>query len=337
MPKEKEIDVYCIEESILPKLFKKFSNSKDEIKFNFLKQNSIKPMIKSNKKIFIFEEKSYLESFELYDKLTSKYGKNPITIIISSNNEIFNVVKWMRKGVYDYLVKNDLTKDTFFNSIKSSLEYMNNKITTKKSEIKNDNYKPIEIPCNTKWDAMENNNYYDMSLIMIEIILNKNNSLHYTKSSIEFIYSYLKEEAKRKACIFGGRLWFWINNTGVLVFHFGDRISNSVLAAIDFYNNFFQICVEKLKLKEVLHFKIGIHDGNGIFNRISTQNITSDIINSLSHLTKKHIKENCLNITDQVFQNLSIRLKPYFKSIGTFENKKIYQYEFFDYQNKNYT
>jgi hypothetical protein len=185
------------------------------------------------------------------------------------------------------------------------------------------------LPLNPDWNKLNNNENYDLSIVMTEIIIGSNK--RYSKSTIDKIYNMFKIEVNKISNIFGGKLWFWNNNFGVSVFHFGDMVSCSALAAISFYNNFFQMCIERIKLKEVLNFKIGINEGNGIFHSINTDQITSDVINRVTHLTKKYTKLNCLSITDNVYKKLNQRLKLTFHEAGKFQNKEVYQYNFFDY------
>ena len=328
---DNKIDVYILDNSNLKETLDKLNKDKSN-NFNFIKQTKIDFRNKKSSKIIIFEEKSYIESSALFDKIIKNYRKKPASILISSNKEVFNVVNWMRKGASDYLIKGDFTKEILLNSIKGSIElYKPDKKITKKDKSDKFHYTPIIIPSSTNWGSLVNDQKYDIAVVMIETFLQKEIEAKYSKAAIEDIYLQVKLEAKKMAQLFGGKLWLWHNNFGVLVFHFGDYIDCACLAGISFYHNFFLFCVEQLKLREIFHFKIGLNEGYGIFNNKNTENITSHVINTLSHLTKKHTKDCCFNITGNTYKKLNKRLLPHFHNTGTFDNNKIYKYKFYEY------
>ena len=330
------IDVYHLDNSNLQNFFKKIIGNDDKININFIKQSEIdkKKSLKNN--IVIFEEDNYLISIELFQKIISKYKKEPVSIILSKNNEIFNVVQWMRKGATDYLVKGDFNKENFINTMNGSLEFILNKNPDVKEKHKSISFKPIIISKNVSWENLKNNESYHLSLVMIEIILREKDSGQYSKSIIDKIFFEIRNEINKISKMFGGKLWYWNNNYGVIAFYFDDKINCSILAAIYFYTHFFQICLEILKLNNIPHFKIGINEGKTVFNYINTGEITSSIINSLSHLTKKHTDKDCLNISENVYKKLNPRLKNYFLKIRNNNNNDIlYQYQFYKYPSKS--
>ena len=327
MSKPITVDFYYLEDSTLLEYFK--SLGINDIKFNYIKQNDFDGKPKSGSNVIFFEEDSYVTSLELFQSILSAYKIKSAAIIFSSNKDIFNVIQWMRKGASDYLLINKLKKDIIENSIKSSLDYINYDKGAPKKSIDTSKFPLIKIPDQIDWHSLDDNSNYDLAIVMFEVIIK--NQDRYSKSFIEGIYKEIKAETGRIASIYGGKLWFWSNNFGAAVFYFENYIDCSVLSAINFYNNFFLFCIEKLSLKEVLDFKIVINEGNCIFNNTNTDHITSDVINTLTHITKKFTKNNCLNITENVFKKLNPRLKTNFLVIEKFQKNKIYQYKFFDY------
>lgn len=323
------IDIYLLENSMI-KNFLLGLLDKKKYKINIIDQSKINFEEEKINRIVLFEEDSFLTSSDLFRKILECYKKKPASIIVSNINEVFNVVRWMRIGASDYLLKTGLSNEKLMNSIEGSIEYTENRksLAKIKKEVKAKNPN-IVLPININWKTLKNDDNYDLAVVMIEININSDN--RYSKSSIDNIYNMFKMEINKIANMFGGKLWFWSNNFGTLVFHFGDLVNCSTLSAITFYNGFFQMCIEKLKLKEVLNFKICINEGNGIFNNNNTEHITSDVINRLTHLTRKYTKNNCLNITDNVYKKLNPRLKNFFHELGKFQNKKVYQYRFFNY------
>lgn len=305
--------------------------TKNDVVVNFIDQSNFKVTKNRKLEVILFEEDSFLNSIDLYEKIIKCYKKKPASIILSTNNDIYNVVRWMRKGASDYLVKESFNKTILVNSMLSSIAFMNmDSINT--VSLKETKYEPLQIPKNVNWEKLTNNKNYDLALIMFELVLSEKYKSRYTKSTIEMICNQIKKEVDNIVRFFGGKLWYWINNFGVFVFHFGNRVDCATLAAITIYNNFFMICIEKLKLKEVIDFKIAINSGYGIFHNSNTESITSDLINSLSHLTKKYTKTFSFNITDNTYKDLSTRLKNHFCFAEKYDSKKIYRYKYFDYE-----
>ncbi len=330
MNKVIELDVYHLKKSNIKTAIRKMFGTKNNIVVNFIDQSSFEATKNRRQEVILFEEDSFLNSIDQYEKIIKCYKKKPASIILSTNSDIYNVVRWMRKGASDYLLKESFNKTILVNSILSSVAFMNMG-STNTVNLKEKKYEPLQIPKNVNWDKLSNNKNYDLALIMFELVISEKYKSRYTKSTIEMICNQIKKEVDNIVRFFGGKLWYWINNFGVFVFHFGNRVDCAALAAITVYNNFFKICIEKLKLKEVIDFKIGINSGYGIFHNSNTETITSDLINSLSHLTKKHTKIFCLNITDNAYKDLNARLKKHFRYTDKFDGKKIYKYEYFDY------
>jgi len=329
------IDVYYLTDSTLPDYLLNLIGKDKTISFNFINQEKIKQKKCVKGDIIIFEEDTFLTSIEIFKKIISFYDKkkNP-AIIISNNRDTFNVVQWMRKGASNYLVKGIITKNNFINSLYDSLHFILKKKTIfKADEIsgKNSGFAPVVVP-KSDWGFLQNYSSYDLSMLMIEINLDDTSIGELSKDAIDSIYQNLRNVINSIAKMFGGRLWFWQNNCGTAIFFFGEKINLSVLSAIYFYTHFFQICTEKLKLQKLPHFKIACHEGNTIYHYKNTEGITSSCINFLAHIIKKFSKSDKFYITENIYENLNQRLKNYFSFQNNFQNKKIFQYRYFDYQ-----
>jgi len=310
--------------------------SDKEYNMNYFSFDDLDKKVPKKADFIIFEEEdSYISSSGHFDRLLGIHKKFPPVIAIIGNKEIINIVRWMRKGASDCLWIGDLNKDVLLNSIKESTEYSSVKAKKAKKESGRGSNslslrKPINIPKDNKWNDLIDNNYYNLCLVMIETSFDKTGIGRYSPGAIEKIYHKIRSEAESLSSRFGGKNWFWSNNFGMQVFHFGDRADCAVLSAITFFVRFFIFCIEKLGLEEVLNIRIGIHDGKGVYKKTKTDQITSDIINSVNHLTLQHTKNNMLNITKDVFDKLSDNLKLYFKKAGSFDGRDIYSYHFYD-------
>ncbi|HPO49008.1 MAG TPA: hypothetical protein PLO89_01660 [Spirochaetota bacterium] len=322
------LDFYCSNDSFLTKIIPPFLEDCDFL-CNFfevekLTQNNGDRM--NSEVVFLEEDDSFVCSSDFFENIISKYNNKPPIIIISSNNEVFNVVKWMRKGASDYLLKNELTKDILLNSINDSLTYIKKDNPSCNILDQNEDYinGRIVLPTNFDWNSLLDNQYYEMAPVMLTINFDKDFLSRYSKSSIEKIYENIKNEISLISSKFGGRIWVSQNNSFILSFYFGDYINCSALFGIYFFNRFFLLCVEKLKLDEVLKLKMSIHAGNCLFHKTNTEQITSDVINSLVHIENQYNTDGNIAVSETVYKNLSKRLSKFFSFEGEFEGKKIY-------------
>lgn len=325
------VDVYLIKESRLDKKIEQFTKN-SEISHNFLSYDEIDELqyTKRSCDVIIIEEyDSFVDTVDIFDKLVSLYENSLAIIIISNNSDIYNVVKWMRKGASDYILKNLFNEEIFYNSINGSLEFVNKALTPKESNNQSyNNYANdrISLPTNFDWNNLPDNEAYDMSLVMISFNIEKELVSRYSKNSIEKLYDILKNEISVMSQKFGGKIWVVQPNSLILSFHFGDYINASVLFALYFFNRFFLLCLEKLKLDEILYVKLSVHAGNCFFHKTNTEQITSDVINSLVHLETQYNSFGNLVISESVYDKLSQRVSSYFEYSDIFENKKIYSY-----------
>lgn len=326
------IDVYYLPESQI-ELKLRLIEKADNFKFNFINLLKEPYKVTPNCELIIFEEEnSYIYSVDLYSKVISLYEIQPASIIVLTSREIFNVVRWIRKGASDCIWIKDFTHEVLKNSIRGSLQYMAAKKIglNKDFKIEDENFdfshEKIIIPKNYDWNILKNNQYYDMALMMISFYLDKDAIGRYSDINIEKIFDSLKQEVNSIIKKFSGKLWFWHKNYGVVTFYFGDSINCAALSAIYLFNQLFLIYIEKLNLNKLIDFKISLHYGKAFYHKTDTENITSDILNSIFHLQNQYTKINSLYVTDAVQNSLSKRISDFFKYVGEFEYKKIYRY-----------
>lgn len=325
------IDVFHLPDSqIYSKL--KLIEKVEDLKFNFIEITKQQYCVTPNCELIIFEEEySYISSVDTYNNIIKLYEVHPAVIIFTSNKDMFNVVRWMRKGASDCIWIGDFTHEILKNSIRGSLQYVSAKKTGTNKHFKvededfNYSHQKIVIPTNSNWNSLDDNKYYDMTLMMISFYLDKEAIGRYSDINIEKIFERIKEEINTIIKRFSGNLWFWHNNSGMFTFYFGDSKNCATLSSIYIFNQLFLIYIEKLNLNKLIDFKISLHYGRAFYHKTDTENITSDILNSVVHIQNQYAKINSLYITDAIYDSLSVRIAPLFKYDGEFEHKRIYK------------
>ena len=184
------IDVFILAESLLEEEIGKVTDVfKDNFYFNLIDVTTIKELNndKTSEIVIIEEEDSYLYSVDVFDKILSLYSIRPAIIIASSNKDIFNVVRWMRKGASDYILTNTINEELLTNSIKGAINFFKNKMPVLKDANETSDYinEKVTIPANINWDTVADNKYYNMSLLYISIVFDKETIARYSKESLE--------------------------------------------------------------------------------------------------------------------------------------------------------
>ena len=329
-----DVDFFFREDSKLLEKLEKLTKEIKEVIFNFYKQSSVYDIADKNNIVIIEEEDSFLSSEDFFDKIISQYSERCVVIIMTANRDFYNVVRWMRKGATDCIWTGELSEKLLFNSIKGSSDYINSKhsFVTNTNESNIDEQQKlyeagkITVPSNINWDSISDGVQLEMTIAMVSFFIEKEDVGIYSKSSIEKIFEHIKNEISQIVHYFGGRIWFWNNNSGMLIFHFGDHINNAALSCLYIINKFFLICTEKLKIEKMLKFKISIDTGIGIYYQHDTNHITSELLNFTVHLQQKFTKDNSMFLTKNVFDKLSPRINKFFKENENFENKQIFSY-----------
>lgn len=327
------LDIYPLpDSSLFTRLENLLEDEKDFSLYQFSQNEIINEKNHKHSIVIIEENSSFLESESIFEKICAQYAKFPIVIILSANNDMFNVVKWMRKGVADCFWIGNLKKYIIINSIKESIAYIENSNHNSKESVMKSiktRQERVVIPAEIKWETLENNQYYDLTLVLIKIVFSHNTIGRYSTKSIEKIDKLIKSEAAKIAEKFGGRLWNWQNNCGLFVYHFGDKTNCAVLMGVSFYLQFFLLCLEKLGLEEIFQLKIAVHNGIGIYHQTNTEQITSELVNSIYHLVSQYPLSNSLIITEEVFSQLSPRLTKSFVNGKEFEGRDIYIHKWY--------
>lgn len=270
------------------------------------------------------------ESFEKTEPIIQTIQKNvkkqrAVIIVIGENHATSNIVNWMRAGVADFIALDKLNETTIRNSITTSIKYIHGDRTPIQPQQNKHSYGKKVIIKKGDWKKLHNNTVYPMSLVLVSILIPQSFIDRYSKEVLEKINALIREEMHVTAEKFGGSLWFWNNESGILAFHFGDHHNAATLASIYLMGHFFLYCIEKLNLNEILPLKISIHEGPCLYNKANTEQITSDMINTLYHMQNQYNTANNCVISEDIYTSLSNRLNFHFSKADYFEGKQLYR------------
>ena len=98
----------------------------------------------------------------------------------------------------------------------------------------------------------------------------------------------LKKFVEHRAELTGGKLWIWLDNTGVVLYPFENRSCNAVYAGIRLMLDRMIFCIEESISSKLFSFKVALHVGNIEFKkRGETGEIVSDVMNTVFHLGQR--------------------------------------------------
>jgi len=272
----------------------------------------------------IINKGGFVTSIFDYENIVTLIGSEKPVIIIADSNSTQEAVLWMRSGAADYLVKNELSDHTVSNSINESILYFQEKMPFKTDEQVFDYGSKIQIVASGNWSSYTNNAEYPMSLAHVSIISDPSIAGKYSDTSYELLCNNFRNEIDRESNGYGGRVWFWNKENGVVIFLNENHKNQSVLFGITMFYKFALTVIERLNLETVFKVRITIHSGNGIYNESDTGQITSDIINTLMHTGNKFTDKDGVYITNSVYSDISPRLKIGFTKSGEFEGHEVF-------------
>ena len=267
------------------------------------------------------------ESFEKTEPIIQTIQKNvkkqrAVIIVIGENHATSNIVNWMRAGVADFIALDKLNETTIRNSITTSIKYIHGDRTPIQPQQNKHSYGKKVIIKKGDWKKLHNNTVYPMSLVLVSILIPQSFIDRYSKECLK-INALIREEMH----VTGKNLVLslvWNNESGILAFHFGDH-HNLYLGEHLSYGTFFLYCIEKLNLNEILPLKISIHEGPCLYNKANTEQITSDMINTLYHMQNQYNTANNCVISEDIYTSLSNRLNFHFSKADYFEGKQLYR------------
>jgi hypothetical protein len=333
--KDKEIcvNVYAKNDSKIIKTIKSIEKDLKDYTFSFFNIEDPPPPQKVIGALIIIEEHGINEIFSKYKEIINSYKYEPFYIISSEKPDYRNAVKWMKNDARDYIDSNQkYTVNEFKKILDEAFSILNIEYFEEKADDDPFSYPPVKIISNCKWDTVEGNMQYDMTVLMLSIILKEENNI-YAKEDLERILKKIEDYASSIVTSFGGKKLFWNYDNGMFIFYFGDRVNSATLASILILNKLKIFIFETLSLYELFDIKIALHDGKINYYRKNAKFITSDTINSVVHLHNNIKYLNSIDITENVYENLNPRVKMHFFEDSVFEGRSIYTY-YYNYFSK---
>lgn len=170
------------------------------------------------------------------------------------------------------------------------------------------------------WGYMKEGEIYHFSFLSIDIAGNSIIQQKYPKSDIEVTYSNIYNIIQGIVRRYKGKMWTWAGDGGIAAFYVDDKVSDSVLSAMEILMQLtiFNLDPRKNLFPENIKLRIAAHDGMTVYKE-NKGTILSEAINFVSHLEKSGTDVYGLSISETVHRKLNERLRSVFISKGEFE------------------
>lgn len=325
------INVYSKPENkIIKNLFEIEPKLKD-YNFSYFDISDPPPPQKVIGSLIIVEETSIHDIYTAFKRIQDSYQFEPLFIITSESPNFQNAVRWMKTGASNYIDANKKYNHEEIDKIlNEALYYYGQDFFDEEEDLEPFSHPSIEVANNCNWDILENNKYYQITVLMVSI--EKLDINKYSQETIDDILKKMEDLITNIIQNFNGKKLFWNYNNGMFIFHFGDKANCAVLASIYMLNKIKLYCLENLELQDILNLKITMHDGKILYSKNETEFITSDTINSAVHLQKINDFSNTIDITENVYKFLNPRVKRFFYKDILFEGRNIYTYYYAFYK-----
>lgn len=178
------------------------------------------------------------------------------------------------------------------------------------------------------WGSLKDGKEYHITVASIDICDNSKLVNKYDASKVEEVYFHLWENVRKKCELYDGRVWFLAGDGCILAFRDGRGVITAVscclevLFSLPIFNS-----LPFIKIDDEISIRIGIDTGMIKFYN-DTGRIVSDVINYASRLEKNATCPNGLSISDDIFAEISPKMKKMFPASSTFDGKAAHSLTF---------
>jgi len=174
------------------------------------------------------------------------------------------------------------------------------------------------------WTGIKSGQEYTFCMLLVEIDMVEEWTQKSGKAHLDEVMSLFHNHIERHVEPLNGKIWMWMNQSGLILFPFdGERI-DAILTCIRLVLNRTIISAEVYPYNTIITYRMVLHLGNTVYrSRGKTGTIVSDTINFLFHVGKQFSQRGNFYVTDPVVSFIPERLRSCFVPAGTFEGVDI--------------
>ncbi len=256
--------------------------------------------------------------------------KNARIGIIDPDNSVADIAELFHNGIADYIGKGIFSTGITLKRIQKVYEYRpidGGDPVCEKEDNRVRNY----ILSGNDWSQINPGKEYTFCFMFIELdnfsdmkkTAGAERARVITEAFHKFIAQYISP--------INGRIWMWMEHSGVILFPFDGKNCDAVLASFKLMLNRYLINMIDLTMDYFYSYHIVLHIGNTVYReRGETGTIVSDSINSIFHLGQKYAEDGNFYLTDEMEPYIPAGLCDYFVYSGEFEGRKLLRMKHFE-------
>lgn len=180
-------------------------------------------------------------------------------------------------------------------------------------------------PSGSTWDGVQSGTEY--TFLMVYAGIDQASDLRRTTSeaSMRMMRQVFQAVLDRHFSPYGGKMWMWKEDDGLLLLPFDGKAVDGVIAAFRLALNRVVVQCEEFSAFESISWRLALHIGDTIYrNSGSTGGIVSEDVNFVFHLGERYLDPGDVALTGACYSLLPASARHYFEHRGKFESVEVY-------------
>jgi class 3 adenylate cyclase len=191
----------------------------------------------------------------------------------------------------------------------------------KKRKLRKTKDDPLDMP---NWGSLREGREYEMTLLSADIVNNSELVSQFGMKKMEKMYFHLWNFLRRVLSTYGGRIWNWAGDGGIIAFTFKKHAIRAVQYALEVQSlvPVFNTDPDN-PIPEDIQLRIGVDSGMVKYSE-DTGRIVSETINFAAHLEKQFTQPGGIAVSGTVMEQLPEKIQAIFCNQDNFEDRDVY-------------
>ncbi|MBN2322397.1 MAG: hypothetical protein JXQ30_01585 [Spirochaetes bacterium] len=178
-----------------------------------------------------------------------------------------------------------------------------------------------------EWEeCLQEGKEYDFAYVSVDIVKSSRMTRTEERALVERLVGALFDLVKSSASHYGGSVWSWQGDGGMIVFFGPKRAEQSILFSIEALGLLPVFNIGENPFENRVSLRFGIDTGKALYKK-DKGSIISQNINFAAHLEKKCTNIDTITISDLVLGALGEKKRSFFREGGTLEGRRYYTFD----------
>ncbi len=178
-----------------------------------------------------------------------------------------------------------------------------------------------------EWEeCLQEGKEYDFSYVSIDIVKSSEMARLEERALVERTVGALFDLVRRSASHYGGSVWSWQGDGGMIAFWGPGRAEQSVFFSIEALGLLPVFNIGENPFANRVSLRFGIDVGKALYKK-DKGSVISQNINFAAHLEKKRTNINTITVSDRVLDALQERQRSFFVEGGELEGRRYFTFD----------